>query len=160
VTINSLIQLSLANVLTRYSGERHVVYGSVLSGRSHQIFGIDKMVGLLLNTLPMAVEIHGNQSVEEHLVQMHNKVQEVNHYSYRNLFFTNGVSQWKKEDAEFIAIGRDLVSMQVRHEVAQYSAMRGGNPPKPCPRPSALYARLHAVQRTGHLSEMSYKTIR
>ena len=85
VTINSLIQLSLANVLSRYSGERHVVYGSVLSGRSHQIFGIDKMVGLLINTLPMAVEIDGNQSVEEHLVQMHNKVQEVNHYSYCSL---------------------------------------------------------------------------
>ena len=55
VTINSFVQLAWANILSRYSGESNVIYGSVLSGRSHNILGIDKMVGLLINTLPMSI---------------------------------------------------------------------------------------------------------
>ena len=51
------MQLAWANILSRYSGESNVMYGSVLSGRSHNIFGVDKMVGLLINTLPMSIII-------------------------------------------------------------------------------------------------------
>ena len=85
VTINSFVQLAWANILSRYSGERNVIYGSVLSGRSHNVFGIDKMVGLLINTLPMTISFDADKSVAEHLEQVHQTVQEVNHYSYCGL---------------------------------------------------------------------------
>ena len=79
------MQLAWANILSRYSGESNVIYGSVSSGRSHNILGIDKMVGLLINTLPMSIIIDANKSVAEHLEKVHKTVQEVNHYSYCSL---------------------------------------------------------------------------
>ena len=93
VTINSFVQLAWANTLSRYSGESDVIYGSVLSGRSQAIFGIDQMVGLLINTLPMVVCIDGNQSVAEHLRQVHQRVQEVNDYAYCGLSEVQRFSQ-------------------------------------------------------------------
>ena len=101
VTINSFVQLAWANILSRYSGESNVVYGSVLSGRSHNIFGIDKMVGLLINTLPMSIIIDADKSVSENLEQVHQTVQEVNHYSYCGLSEVQRLSSVQSGDPLF-----------------------------------------------------------
>ncbi|WP_230585214.1 condensation domain-containing protein, partial [Paenibacillus polymyxa] len=42
-------------VLQRYNNSRDVVFGSVVSGRSADIPGIDKMIGLFINTVPVRV---------------------------------------------------------------------------------------------------------
>ena len=95
------MQLAWANILSRYSGESNVVYGSVLSGRSHNIFGIDKMVGLLINTLPMSIIIDADKSVSENLEQVHQTVQEVNHYSYCGLSEVQRLSSVQSGDPLF-----------------------------------------------------------
>jgi len=100
VTINSFVQLAWANILSRYSGESNVIYGSVLSGRSHNIFGIDKMVGLLINTLPMSINIDADKSVSENLEQVHQTVQEVNSFPVRG-FKERGI---KKVVAELYGV--------------------------------------------------------
>ena len=55
ITLNTLMQGAWALLLNRYSGETDVVFGTVVSGRSIALPGIDTMIGLFINTLPTRV---------------------------------------------------------------------------------------------------------
>ncbi len=57
LTINSLVQTAWALLLSRYSGESDVVFGATVSGRSAALPGIESMVGLFINTLPVRVRV-------------------------------------------------------------------------------------------------------
>ncbi|WP_155729816.1 condensation domain-containing protein, partial [Paenibacillus polymyxa] len=61
VTVNTLLQAAWGVVLQRYNNSRDVVFGSVVSGRSADIPGIDTMVGLFINTVP--VRIHSEKDM-------------------------------------------------------------------------------------------------
>ncbi len=53
VTLNTLVQGAWAILLSRYSGEQDIVFGATRAGRHSTIEGADRMVGLLINTLPV-----------------------------------------------------------------------------------------------------------
>ena len=53
VTLNTLFQAAWAVLLHRYSGEADVVFGATVSGRPEEVPGIEAMVGLFINTLPI-----------------------------------------------------------------------------------------------------------
>jgi len=57
LTPSTLVQGAWALLLARYSGERDVVFGATVSGRPASLEGIDSMVGMLINTLPVRVGI-------------------------------------------------------------------------------------------------------
>ncbi|MEO0868305.1 MAG: condensation domain-containing protein, partial [Cyanobacteria bacterium J06642_11] len=60
LTLNTVIQGAWALLLHHYSQQSDITYGSVVSGRPAQIKGVETMVGLFINTLPVrvAVEAH------------------------------------------------------------------------------------------------------
>jgi surfactin family lipopeptide synthetase C len=57
LTINIVLQGAWALLLSRYCGEQDVVFGSVVSGRPGDLEGVDSMVGVFINTLPVRVPI-------------------------------------------------------------------------------------------------------
>ncbi|MGL5881552.1 MAG: condensation domain-containing protein, partial [Xenococcaceae cyanobacterium] len=57
ITLNSLIQAAWALLISHYSGEKKVLYGYTTAGRSVDLSGSDSMVGTLVNSLPVWVEI-------------------------------------------------------------------------------------------------------
>lgn len=57
LTLNTIIQGSWALLLSRYSGEEDVLFGTVVSGRPTELVGVDSMVGLFINTLPLRVQV-------------------------------------------------------------------------------------------------------
>ena len=57
VTLNTLFQAAWALLLARYSGEREVVFGVTVSGRPAELPGVEEMVGMFINTLPMRVRV-------------------------------------------------------------------------------------------------------
>jgi amino acid adenylation domain-containing protein/non-ribosomal peptide synthase protein (TIGR01720 family) len=57
VSLNTVIQGAWAVLLSRYSGEREVLFGVTSSGRSAPVPGIEEMVGVFINTLPLRVEV-------------------------------------------------------------------------------------------------------
>ena len=57
VTLNTIVQGAWAILLSRYSGEDHVSFGATVSGRGAAVPGIESMLGLFINTLPVHVEI-------------------------------------------------------------------------------------------------------
>ena len=57
LTLNTVAQGAWALLLSRYTGQRHVVFGTAVSGRAIDLAGVEEMVGLLINTLPVRVEV-------------------------------------------------------------------------------------------------------
>ena len=57
LTLNTIVQGAWALLLSRYSGSSDVMFGCVVSGRPADIAGVEAMVGLFINTLPVRVRV-------------------------------------------------------------------------------------------------------
>ncbi|ETX02891.1 MAG: hypothetical protein ETSY1_01945 [Candidatus Entotheonella factor] len=57
LTLNTLVQGAWALLLSRYSGESEVVFGVTVSGRPASLSGVEEMVGMFINTLPLRVRL-------------------------------------------------------------------------------------------------------
>ncbi|MFD9865440.1 amino acid adenylation domain-containing protein, partial [Streptomyces alboflavus] len=55
VTVNTLVQGAWAVLLGQLTGRDDVVFGTTVSGRPPELAGVDSMVGLFINTLPVRV---------------------------------------------------------------------------------------------------------
>ena len=57
VTVNSMVQTAWALVLASLTGRTDVVFGATVSGRPAELPGVETMVGLFINTLPVRVDL-------------------------------------------------------------------------------------------------------
>ncbi|WP_281944515.1 condensation domain-containing protein, partial [Paenibacillus tyrfis] len=55
VTMNTVLQTVWGIVLHKYNGSRDAVFGSVVSGRPAEIRGVERMIGLFINTVPVRI---------------------------------------------------------------------------------------------------------
>ncbi|NFC41929.1 hypothetical protein EXN11_20220, partial [Clostridium botulinum] len=65
VTMNTIIQAVWGILLQRYNNIDDVVFGTVVSGRNANIEGIDRMVGLFINTIPVRIKTESGMSFVE-----------------------------------------------------------------------------------------------
>ncbi|MFI5719154.1 amino acid adenylation domain-containing protein [Nocardia sp. NPDC051750] len=70
VTANTAIQAAWALLLTALTGRSDVVFGNTVSHRPPQILGVEHMVGLFINTLPVRVRLDPGESVADLLVRV------------------------------------------------------------------------------------------
>ncbi|MEQ9405053.1 MAG: amino acid adenylation domain-containing protein [Cyclobacteriaceae bacterium] len=68
VTLNTLIQTAWGILLCRHCNLEDVVFGAVVSGRPPEIEGIEKMIGLFINTIPVRIKYKEGDQLEK-LVQ-------------------------------------------------------------------------------------------
>jgi len=73
VSAASLCHLAWGQVLARLTGRDDVVFGTVLFGRLHGGEGVERGLGLFINTLPLRVSV-GGQSVGEALRGTHERL--------------------------------------------------------------------------------------
>ncbi|NHB63598.1 non-ribosomal peptide synthetase, partial [Photorhabdus sp. RW14-46] len=73
VSLAALCHLAWAQVLSRTSGQKTVVFGTVLFGRMAMGEGADSGLGLFINTLPLRLDID-NTSVQESVQQAHTQL--------------------------------------------------------------------------------------
>ena len=57
MTLNTVLQAAWAILLGRLSGHDDVVFGVTVAGRPPEIAGVESMVGLFINTLPLRVKL-------------------------------------------------------------------------------------------------------
>ncbi|WP_194819698.1 non-ribosomal peptide synthetase [Nocardia sp. XZ_19_385] len=70
VTVNTVIQAAWGLVLASCTGVEDIVFGAVVSGRPPQLDGVDAMVGLFANTIPVRMRFDAQAPVRELLKQL------------------------------------------------------------------------------------------
>ncbi|WP_019418881.1 non-ribosomal peptide synthetase, partial [Paenibacillus sp. OSY-SE] len=63
VTVNTLLQTAWGLLLHKYSGTTDAVFGSVVSGRPAALPGVEGMIGLFINTIPVRVKCEAEETV-------------------------------------------------------------------------------------------------
>ncbi|MFJ4650256.1 amino acid adenylation domain-containing protein [Nocardia sp. NPDC088792] len=69
-TVNTAVQTAWALVLAMLTGRTDVVFGGTVSGRPPQLAGIEDMVGLFINTLPVRIRLEPGERVTELLARV------------------------------------------------------------------------------------------
>ncbi|MFF3847789.1 amino acid adenylation domain-containing protein [Streptomyces sp. NPDC002328] len=63
ITLNSVVQGCWAILLARLTAREDVVFGGTVSGRTAPVAGIESMVGLLINTLPVRFRVRDEETL-------------------------------------------------------------------------------------------------
>ncbi|HWF04140.1 MAG TPA: condensation domain-containing protein, partial [Candidatus Angelobacter sp.] len=69
VTLSTVVQAAWALVLARYSGEKDLLFGATVSGRSGDP-AFEETVGLFINTLPVRVELNDDEPISNFLKRL------------------------------------------------------------------------------------------
>lgn len=70
VTLNTLIQTVWGILLSKYSGLEDVVFGVTVSGRPADLPGVEDMIGLFINTIPVRIKVPQNLVFAEMIREM------------------------------------------------------------------------------------------
>lgn len=80
LTLNSVVQGAWAKILSHYSSDQDVVFGSTVSGRSDQVSGAENIVGLFINTLPLRIDVDPQTPLLSYLHGIQEKQQQINQH--------------------------------------------------------------------------------
>jgi surfactin family lipopeptide synthetase C len=92
LTLNTLVQGAWALLLSRYSRQEDVVFGATVSGRPADLAGVEFMVGLFINTLPIRVQASPEAFILDWLKQLQAQQVDVSQYEYSSLSQVQGWS--------------------------------------------------------------------
>ena len=67
LTPNTWIQGAWALLLSRYSGNRDVLFGVTVAGRPTDLAGVEEMVGIFINSLPLRIDVDPEAVVSDWL---------------------------------------------------------------------------------------------
>jgi len=67
LTPNTWIQGAWALLLSRYSGHRDVLFGVTVAGRPTELAGVEEMVGIFINSLPLRIDVDPQAQVSDWL---------------------------------------------------------------------------------------------
>ncbi|MFB8107313.1 amino acid adenylation domain-containing protein, partial [Streptomyces sp. NPDC056007] len=85
VTVNTVVQAAWALVLAGLTGTDDVVFGVTVNGRPAELPGVESMVGLFINTLPLRVRLRPEQGAGELLTAVHHAQAELIAHQYLGL---------------------------------------------------------------------------
>ncbi|AFZ30327.1 amino acid adenylation domain protein [Gloeocapsa sp. PCC 7428] len=97
LTLNTVLQGAWAILLSRYSGEEDVVFGATSAGRPPALAGSESMVGLFINTLPVRVQVSGNELLIPWLQKLQAQQLETQQYEYSPLVQVQGWSEIRRD---------------------------------------------------------------
>lgn len=85
LTLNTIVQGAWALLLNRYTGARDIIFGVTVAGRPAALKGVEAMVGLFINTLPMRVSFLPDSALLPWLLQLQAHQLEMFQYDYCSL---------------------------------------------------------------------------
>ncbi|MCK4763299.1 MAG: hypothetical protein KAW12_13965, partial [Candidatus Aminicenantes bacterium] len=80
VTPASLLYTAYGILLQKYNNSADVIFGATAAGRAAKIKGIEDMVGLFINTLPLRVESESGEKIADLLKKVNKAVQKREQY--------------------------------------------------------------------------------
>jgi amino acid adenylation domain-containing protein len=85
LTLSTVMQGAFALLLSRYNDCADVVFGVTSSGRPATLAGVESMVGLFINTLPLRVQVDGRATLISWLQTLQTQQAEAIQYEYTSL---------------------------------------------------------------------------
>ncbi|GAA4024768.1 hypothetical protein GCM10022247_56490 [Allokutzneria multivorans] len=85
LTAATLVQAAWASVLQAVTGREDVVFGTTVSGRAPEIPGVQKMVGMFINTVPVRVRLRSDEPVADNLVRLRDEQSKLLAHQYLRL---------------------------------------------------------------------------
>ncbi|MGW8460335.1 non-ribosomal peptide synthase/polyketide synthase [Bacillus atrophaeus] len=104
VTLNTLIQTVWGILLQKYSGTGDVVFGSVVSGRPADIPGVEQMIGLFINTIPVRIRCDEDRSFVEAMQMVQQKALASQSYDTYPLYEIQAQTEQKQDLIDHIMI--------------------------------------------------------
>ncbi|HEY2739082.1 MAG TPA: condensation domain-containing protein, partial [Thermoanaerobaculia bacterium] len=104
LTLNTLFQGAWALLLGHYSGERNVVFGAVTSGRPAELPGVESMIGVFINSLPVRVEIEPRAELLPWLRRLQARQAAVRQFEHSPLARVQGWSDVPRGEALFTTL--------------------------------------------------------
>ncbi|MBZ4336622.1 non-ribosomal peptide synthetase, partial [Corallococcus sp. AS-1-12] len=104
VTLNTLAQATWGLVLGRQAGVDDVVFGATVSGRPPALAGVEGMVGMFINTLPVRVRLPSQEGLLPWLRQLQEQQLEQRQFEHSPLVQVQGWSQVPRGTALFDSI--------------------------------------------------------
>jgi len=92
LTMNTVVQGAWSLLLGCYSGENDILFGATVAGRPAELAGVECMVGLFINTLPMRVRIQWEVPLLSWLRTLQEQQAEQRDYEYSSLIDIQGWS--------------------------------------------------------------------
>ncbi|MCB0168540.1 MAG: amino acid adenylation domain-containing protein, partial [Anaerolineae bacterium] len=93
LTLNTLFQGAWALLMSRYRGEAEVLFGVTVAGRPADLPGVEEIVGLFINTLPVRIHVPGEGSVLSWLQQVQAQQRRQEAYAYTVL---TDIQRWSE----------------------------------------------------------------
>jgi amino acid adenylation domain-containing protein/non-ribosomal peptide synthase protein (TIGR01720 family) len=85
LTLSNLVEGAWTLLLSRYSDSAEVVFGLVVMGRPPTLPGVESMIGLFINTLPMHVTVRPDADCVSWLKELQRQQLEMRQYEYTSL---------------------------------------------------------------------------
>jgi amino acid adenylation domain-containing protein len=93
LTINTLVQGAWAALLSRYSGREDVLFGTAVAGRPPELAGVERMVGMLVNTIPVPIRVAPDRRAGEWLDELQQQQAEARRFEHVPLAKVAGWSE-------------------------------------------------------------------
>ncbi len=93
LTLNTLVQGAWALLLSRYSGEAEVCFGTTVSGRPADLNGAEGMIGLFINTLPLRLPTPADAPLAEWLREVQRRATTLRQFEHSPLVQIQGWSE-------------------------------------------------------------------
>lgn len=104
LTLSTFVQAAWAILLGRYTDESELVFGATVSGRPPTLSGVESMVGLFINTLPIRVKVPTATPLWQWLRQLQTQQVERSQYSWCPLVEIQAISEIPPEFPLFESI--------------------------------------------------------
>lgn len=82
ITVNTLVQMAWGLVLSRLTDRKDVVFGVTVSGRPAELAGVENMIGLFINTVPLRVQLDPDVTVGEKCLAVQRDAAMLRDHSY------------------------------------------------------------------------------
>ncbi|MFE5647485.1 amino acid adenylation domain-containing protein, partial [Rhodococcus sp. NPDC056516] len=125
ITMNTVVQAAWGVLLSRLLSREDVVFGATVSGRTPELPGVENMVGLLINTLPVRVQLDPDETWTQLLARLQDEQVSLLEHHYvglgsiqarvgmGNLFDTLSVFESYPVDASGMDENADIAGMRV-----------------------------------------------
>ena len=127
MTLNTVVQAAWAVVLGRNTASDDVVFGSVVSGRPATLPGVESILGLFINTIPVRARLAPESRVIDWLTNFHAEQLAAREFEHTSLVDIQGWSRIPRSDPLFdtiVGLENYPVGDRRRHRAGAPTAVR------------------------------------